>query len=119
MCEPKQVSVFSRRFRLTRREGFSRILKQRPNSNRWFAIYSHANAAGCARLGVSVSKRIIPSSVKRNGIKRLVRECFRRQDRQGAECDVVVRLRKPLDKQDKATAQAVLSDMLRSTLAAK
>jgi len=118
-CEPKQDLIFTRRFRLTRREGFSQILKQRANSNLWFAIHSQPNMVGCARLGVSVSKRITPSAVGRNSVKRLIRECFRLQVRQGAGRDVVIRLRKPLDKQDRAKARAVLSDMIRFTLAVK
>ncbi len=74
---------------------------------------------GWARLGVSVSKRVIPTAVQRNSIKRMVRECFRQQDRQGVMRDVVIRLRKPLGKQDRATAQAALFETLSLALAAK
>lgn len=119
VCEPKQTQKFSRRFRLTRRDGFTRILKQRAQSNLWFAIHSQSNSVGCARLGVTVSKRVVPKSVQRNSIKRMVRECFRKQDRQGVERDVVIRLRKPLLKKDRANAQAALCETLGLALALK
>ncbi len=71
------------------------------------------------RLGVSVSKRIIPSAVGRNNIKRLIRECFRHHARQGAANDVVVRLRRPLTQQDRAAARSLLSEMLQFALVVK
>jgi len=70
-------------------------------------------------LGISVSKRIVPSAVKRNSIKRLIRESFRvRVDTEVAR-DIVVRLRKPLGKQDTTQARMVLTEMLSKALAAQ
>jgi ribonuclease P protein component len=67
-------------------------------------------------LGVSVSKRIVPSSVKRNSIKRLIRESFRLRTKSEIARDIVIRLRKPLGKQDKTLARAVLAEMLSKVL---
>jgi ribonuclease P protein component len=118
-CDPKEVLTLPRRYRLTRREGFSRILQQRAQTNSWFAVHSEANSSGHARLGMSVSKRILPASTQRNGAKRLIRECFRIYARQGIARDVVIRLRKPLDKKDFPAARATLGELFKSVLAAK
>ena len=68
---------------------------------------------------MSVSKRIIPAASQRNVAKRLIRECFRKCARQGIARDVVIRLRKPLHKQDLAEARATLGEMLKTVLAPK
>jgi ribonuclease P protein component len=67
-------------------------------------------------LGVSVSKRIVHSAVKRNRIKRLIRESFRLRTKSEIARDIVIRLRKPLAKQDKTMARAVLAEMLSKVL---
>jgi len=118
-CESKDVLSLPRRFRLTRREGFSRILQQRPQTNSWFAVHSESNIIGHARLGISVSKRVLPASTHRNFAKRLIRESFRRYARHGAHRDVVIRLRKPLDNKDISIATAALDEMLEFVLAVK
>ena len=68
---------------------------------------------------MSVSKRILPAATQRNGVKRLIRECFRKYARQGMAQDVVIRLRKPLHKQDSGVARATLDEMLNTVLAPK
>jgi ribonuclease P protein component len=115
-CKPEKAFAFPRRYRLTRREGFSRILQQRAQTADWFALHSQPNAESCARLGISVSKRIVPSAVNRNRIKRLVREVFRVRKNTGIARDIVVRLRKPLGEQDKTQARVVLAEMLSKAL---
>jgi ribonuclease P protein component len=68
---------------------------------------------------MSVSKRIVPAATQRNVAKRLIRECFRNCARQGVARDVVIRLRKPLDRKDFPVARATLGEMLKNVLAAK
>jgi len=118
-CDPKEVLTLPRRYRLSRREGFSRLLHQKAHTNSWFAVHSEANLFGHARLGMTVSKRVVPASTQRNVAKRLIRECFRHSARYGVAKDVVIRLRKPLDKQDHSRARETLGEMLRTVLAAK
>lgn len=115
-CKPEKVFAFPRRYRLTRREGFSKILQQRAYTRDWFALHSQPNVIGFTRLGVTVSKRIVPSSVKRNSIKRLIRESFRLRTQSEATQDIVIRLRKPLDKKDKTMARIALAEMLDKVL---
>jgi ribonuclease P protein component len=68
---------------------------------------------------MSVSKRIVPAATQRNVAKRLIRECFRKCARHGIALDVVIRLRKPLPKQDLAEARTTLGEMLKTVLAPK
>ena len=118
-CNPKEVLTFPRRYRLTRREGFSRILHKRGQINSWFAVHSEINSSGHTRLGISVSKRVLPAATQRNVAKRLIRECFRKFTRQQIACDIVIRLRKPLNKKDIPVARVTLSEMLKTALAIK
>ena len=118
-CDPVVVMTLPRRYRIPRREGFSRILRKRALTNVWFAVHSELNLTGHARLGMSVSKRITPSSAQRNYIKRLIREHFRQCARKGNAVDLVVRLRKPLEQKDIPKARAALGEMLESVLAVK
>ncbi len=118
-CDPKEVLTLPRRYRLTRREGFSRILQQRARTTSWFAVHTEMNSAGHARLGMSVSKRLLPSAVRRNSVKRLIRECFRRHAKCGTALDVVIRLRKPLDSANIPAARTGLAEVLGAVLAAR
>jgi ribonuclease P protein component len=118
-CDPEEVLTLPRRYRITRREGFSKILEQKPQTNSWFAVHSESNIIGHARLGMSVSKRVLPASAHRNIAKRLIRECFRHCARHGVARDVVIRLRKPLDIKDISKARVVLGEMLESVLVVK
>ena len=115
----KKLLKLPRCYRLTRLEGFSQILKQRAQTNLWFAVHSKKNSLGHARLGISISKRVQPTSVWRNNTKRLIRECFCRCTPQDVARDVVVRLRKPLSMEDRLIARTVLGEMLKTELATK
>ena len=42
------------------------------------------------RLGLAIAKKHVPTAVKRNLIKRLARECFRRLDPSAPALDIVV-----------------------------
>lgn len=116
-CDSEKAHTFPKRYRLTRREGFSRVLQQQVKITNWFAIYWQESNAGHARLGISVGKRAIPAAVGRNRVKRLIRECFRNIARQGMERDVVIRLRKRLGYSDQQEAIRALSCTLKSILA--
>lgn len=60
------------------------------------------NALGYARLGLIVSKKIERRAVKRNWIKRILRETFRknRTSDQIKRMDWVIRLKRPVNKNE-------------------
>jgi len=60
------------------------------------------NELGFARLGLIVSKKIERHAVKRNWIKRILRETFRRNrfSDQTNEIDWIIRLRRPVARNE-------------------
>ncbi len=112
--------------RIGRREGFDLAPGARPggsvSSNEWFVVYVRKNRAGISRLGVTVSKRIAPRAVSRNFAKRLVREGFRRAfpaNGVGKSCavNVIVRVRKQLDRNTAKDGSEALARLLRGVQA--
>lgn len=57
-----------------------------------FQVYGKPNEAGVARLGIVVSKQVMPRAVDRNYCKRFVREVFRQEHEVLHGFDFVVRL---------------------------
>ncbi|NOT99642.1 MAG: ribonuclease P protein component [Sideroxydans sp.] len=118
-CNSVKTFIFSRRYRLSRRDGFSRILKARAHTNPWFAVHSEPNTQTNARLGVTVGKRVAPSAVLRNRIKRQIREAFRLLGDARVARDIVIRLRKVPDAVDKVAAQLALNESIQRALQQK
>lgn len=119
MCDNEKRSFFSKRDRIARQDGFAGILKKRVYLNQWFAVYLQPNNLGFARLGLIVSKRLIPKAVQRNKIKRMIREGFRVAPRCGVEFDVVVRLKARFDAKNQAHVNIALTDAFREILITK
>ncbi|MDD5434293.1 MAG: ribonuclease P protein component [Nitrospira sp.] len=62
----------------------------RRKSNRFFVLYYIKNNLGYSRFGISASKKL-GNAVKRNRIKRLIREVIRlRDDIKGMGMDIVI-----------------------------
>ena len=78
-----------------------------------FRVYAGPNGAAAARLGIVVSKRIIPQAVARNYCKRLAREVFRTEREGLAGVDLVVRPRIAVTPASSAAARAEIRDLLR------
>lgn len=119
VCDNEKRSFFSKRDRIARQDGFAGILKKRVYSNQWFAVYLQPNNLGFSRLGLIVSKRLIPKAVQRNKIKRMIRESFRVTPRCGVEFDVVVRLKVGFDAKNQAHVNIALTAAFREILITK
>lgn len=118
-CKRIKLFNFSRRYRLTRREGFSRILRSQAQSNSWFSVHSEPSTKENARIGITVSKRVAPSAVLRNRIKRQIRETFRLFGDARVDRDIVVRLRKVPELSDKKLANTALIESIKRALQRK
>ena len=90
---------FPKRARLTKRSQYltlSRDGKRVHTSH--FVVLSQANDMGENRLGITVTTRV-GNAVTRNRIKRLVREFYRRQDRDTSSAqDIVVIAKRGAEK---------------------
>lgn len=86
----------SRRFdRLVGKDEFEKVFRAgRKRVGRYFAIYSLREIEGVSRLGMVVPKRLVGTSVRRNEVKRLVRECFRMSLSANLNIAMIVRLQR-------------------------
>jgi len=72
-----QTQSFRKHVRIRKRRDYVTVYQQGVRSNsKHFTIIACKNQVGISRLGITVSKKV-GSAVKRNRIKRLVREFFR------------------------------------------
>ena len=78
--------------RIRRSSDFERLLRQGVRRNvSGYAFYVEQRQEGPARLGILTSRKHSPKAVRRNAIKRSIREAFRlEQERLGA-LDLLVR----------------------------
>ena len=93
---------------------FEHAFRNKAISNKWFSIHCIENSVQIPRLGLVVSKRILPKSVDRNFAKRLIRETFRLNSSQFLLVDFVVRLRRDLSRDSSHDARAALLQLLLS-----
>jgi len=80
--------------------------------NKWFTIHLVKSNHEYARLGMVVTKRIMPKSVTRNYAKRLIREVFRHNSSDFPALDFVVRIRRKLNKDSSLEARAALLQLM-------
>ena len=108
------MTGFPRATRLRSGEDFKRNLKARKRgSGRWFTASVVANQAGHARLGMVIGRRVLAQATRRNRIKRVTREQFRRLATGLGAVDIVVRLRSKLATEDMLEAEAEIVRLLR------
>lgn len=84
----------SRRHRFSAQGAFGPVLRS-PRKIRGSIALLHvlSGRPGISRLGIALTRRMTPSSVHRNRIKRLAREIFRRHPVKLAGLDLVLALR--------------------------
>lgn len=81
---------FPAKFKLKTSRDFCNILSEGTKTHSEnFILYAKPNSLGFPRLGVSVGKKASASSVRRNRMKRVLREVFRRNKPAFSSNDVV------------------------------
>lgn len=90
---------FSPKKRLRTNSEFQAVFRKcKKFSGRHFIFLVKKNALECPRVGVGISKKKIKTAVGRNKIKRIIRESFRKKQRQLPNLDIVVVVQKEADK---------------------
>ena len=85
--------------RLLHSEDYRRTIENRCRSDdQLFTVYAAKRKTGNARLGITVSRRVSIKAVRRNRLKRRVRESFRNHKKPLAGLDLVVIARQEANK---------------------
>ena len=74
------------------------IAKRCRSDDQLFTVYAAKRKTGDARLGITVSRRVSTKAVRRNWLKRRVRESFRYHKQPLAGLDLVVIARQAANK---------------------
>ncbi|MDA2918915.1 ribonuclease P protein component [Desulfobacterota bacterium AH_259_B03_O07] len=83
-------SNFPRKLTIRKSPEFKEVFKRGKNfRTKYFKIYYKKNSLGFPRLGIVIGKNIFASAVKRNLLKRLLRETFRKNKNKFGSNDVV------------------------------
>lgn len=103
---------FRRAYRLLKTDEFSSVFSLRQaRSNAFFQVFARPNGLEHARLGLVVGRKVSKRAVRRNYIKRNVREWFRLHRHELGSIDYVVRAKVPLDRSNRAEAVMALSTL--------
>ena len=103
----------ARRHRFSIQGSFGAVLRS-PRKVRGAGAILHVatGTPGVSRLGIALTRRLLPRSVDRNRVKRIVREAFRRHAAKAAGLDVVIALRERPDTGRDSTWPAELRLLL-------
>jgi ribonuclease P protein component len=98
MARSPRAEGFSRRHRFSARGSFGAALRSPRKLRGASVVLNVTEGPGqAARLGIALTRRLVPNSVDRNRLKRIVRDEFRRHGVKHRGLDCVVALRKPFD----------------------
>ena len=111
MAEPDgNDSGFRSEYRLSKTDEFSSVFAFRKALRGiHFDMLHRPNSAATARLGVVIGKKFVRSAVKRNLVRRIVRESFRQLRPQLPARDLVVRVRSRVVVVDRGAVRDELS----------
>lgn len=104
---------FGKQYRLLKTDEFSSVFALRRQKSRdWLQILRAPNALAHARLGLVVGKKAAKRANRRNYMKRCIREWFRLNRHRLPAEDIVVRVRSPFGRTQRAAVWQVLEAVL-------
>lgn len=100
---PAPALPFQPTQRLRRKSEFDYVYrKARRHADGCFVIATRSSGGAHPRLGLSIAARTVGNSVRRNRIKRLIRESFRQHQHELPALDIVVNARSGAREADNA-----------------
>ena len=88
----------SRRHRFSTRSAFGPVLRgSRKLRGRLAVLHIVPGQVSTSRLGIALTRRLVPAAHDRNSVKRLARDLFRRHALKRAGLDCVIALRERFD----------------------
>jgi ribonuclease P protein component len=103
----------SRRHRFAERGAYGPLLKAgRKLRGRLAVLHVGRSRSGHSRLGIALTRKMIPRAVDRNRVRRLVRETFRRHVAKQLSMDCVVTLRQAVPAPELAQLKHELHALL-------
>jgi len=116
MPRTARAQGFSRRHRFTARGSFGAALRSsRKLRGEFVVLHAISRRGEPSRMGIAVTRRMLPAATDRNRIKRLARETFRKHAVKTAGFDCVVALRRAVPRASEEAFRmelAVLLDQL-------
>ena len=98
MARSPRKEGFSRRHRFSARGSFGAVLRSPRKLRGPSVVLSVAQGPReASRLGIALTRRLVPHATDRNRLKRVVRDVFRHHEVRNRGLDCVVSLRKPFD----------------------
>jgi ribonuclease P protein component len=111
------VRPFQPAQRLRQKSDFDRVYRDaRRSADAFFAIYTRRTGGTTPRLGLAIAGRIVGNAVRRNLIKRLVRESFRLHQHELPPVDIVVNARNAAREADNAAIRRSLEHHWRTVI---
>ncbi|MEE4244076.1 MAG: ribonuclease P protein component [Kangiellaceae bacterium] len=105
---------FPRELRVLRGIEFSNVFaKPLRIGNKAFTVLARKNNLNHPRLGLAIAKKQVKLAVKRNLIKRKVRESFRLTQRDIPNCDFIVMVRRDINDMDRVDISKALDHIWR------
>ena len=105
----RSSETFHRSQRLTRAIDFQQVFKNNfRRGDASITILVGKKTGNCPRLGFAIARKQIQSAVKRNALKRLFRESFRRQQHQLPARDLVIMVRREILLNETAQIRATM-----------
>ena len=90
--------VFSKIHRLNRPAQFKKVFGSAcRSSDDYLLVIANKNNKGIPRLGMAISRKNIKSAIKRNQLKRIIRESFRANKTRLEKLDIVVKAHNDAD----------------------
>lgn len=113
MPRTARAQGFSRRHRFTARGSFAAALRgTRKLRGDLVVLHLVPRRGEPSRLGIALTRRMIPASTDRNRVKRIARETFRVHAAKAVGVDCVVSLRRPIPRAGEAAFRVEFSKLL-------